>query len=106
MTLRQLISDEYNKKKSIKTITVTNLATDEVTVIPVYQGHAYSATKRTLCYDDFHGDVVSYGRLSPRASNVDIVIAGKKKPELASEPAYAYISEYDMHMLEYATAYA
>lgn len=101
MTLRQLVSDEYQGKKSIKTITVTNMATNEKKIVPIYQGHAYSAVKRYLSYDDFHGEVISYGRISPRASNVDIIIKGKEP-----EPVYEYATEYDVFMMKYAGVYA
>lgn len=101
MTLRQLVSEEYNGKKSIKTITVTNMAKNEKTIVPVYQGHVYSAVKRYLSYDDFHGEVVSYGRISPRSANIDIVIKGKEP-----EPAYEYATEYDALMTKYAGIYA
>lgn len=99
MTLRQLVSDEYNGKKSIKTVTVTNMAKDEKIIVPVYQGHVYSAVKKYLSYDDFHGEVISYGRTSPRATNIDIVIKGK-------EPVYEHITEYDTFMMKYAGIYA
>ena len=101
MTLRQLVSDEYHGKKSIKTVTVTNIAKDEKIIVPVYQGHVYSAVKRYLSYDDFHGEVISYGRTSPRAANIDIAIKGK-----FPEPAYEYTTEYDALMKKYAGIYA
>lgn len=101
MTLRQLVSNEYNGKKSIKTVTVTNMAKNEKIIVPVYQGHVYSAMKRYLSYDDFHGEVISYGRTSPRAANIDIVIKGKEL-----KPAYEYTTEYDAFMMKYAGVYA
>ena len=102
MTLRQIISEEnLNGKKSIKTVTVTDLANDTKTVVPIYQGHVYSALKRKLSYDDFHGEVVCFGRSSPRSANVDITIAGKKQEQIQET-----VTEYDICMLKYANVYA
>ena len=100
MTLRQLVSNEYNGKKSIKTVTVRNMATGKESIIPIYQGHVYSTLKRKLSYDDFHGEVVCYGRLSPRSPNIEITIAGKKP-----EPAYE-MTDYDNWMIKYGNVYA
>ena len=100
MTLRQLLSD-YNGKKSIKTVTIKNLATNAETIVPVYQGHVYSAVKRILSYEDFHGEVICYGRTSPRSSNIDIMIKGKKL-----EPLYDYATEYEICMKKYSNVFA
>lgn len=83
MTVRQLASD-YNGKKSVKTITVDNMTTNEKSIISIYDGHVYSSLKRQLSYDDFHSEVICHGRISPRSANIDVYI--KKKENL-----HAYI---------------
>lgn len=73
MTLGQLISNEYNGKKSIKKVVIDLLSFDKKFEIPIYDGHVYSAVKRSVP-EYFHSEVMCFGRLSPRAPIVNIVV--------------------------------